>query len=121
MPLTQIAKHFSMKEALEMVFRDIRHHNPRVLGGALISTCYYSDQVKDASNGYVVNRSNVRVLVEWLQSSVLFQSTYHNYDDVAREEEERPLGNQMAVKFDFLELPCAEFQFVFDFSPSVTS
>ena len=42
----------------------------------------------------MVNRSNVRVLVEWLQSSVLFQSTYHNYDDVAREEKD-----QLAIKW----------------------
>jgi len=52
--------------------------------GTLMDTKIPISEVKDSSNGYVVNRSNVRVLVEWLQSSVLFQSTYHNYDDVAR-------------------------------------
>ena len=40
--------------------------------------------MKDPSFGYLVSRSNVRIHVEWLQSSVLFQSIYHNYDDVTR-------------------------------------
>ena len=50
-------------------------------------TLYCPRQVKDPSFGYLVNRTNVRILVEWLQSSVLFQSTYHNYDDVSRDNE----------------------------------
>ena len=50
-------------------------------------TLYCPRQVKDPSFGYLVNRTNVRILVEWLQSSVLFQSTYHNYDDVSRDDD----------------------------------
>ena len=57
-------------------------------------TQHCSLQVKDPSFGYLVNRSNVRILVEWLQSSVLFQSTYHNYDDVSRDGR----AGQLAIK-----------------------
>ena len=92
-----------MKKALAIEYSEISPATilgiSKVLEGVLISTYYYSDQVKDASNGYVVNRSNVRVLVEWLQSSVLFQSTYHNYDDVARQG--RPLDNQMVISLRY--------------------
>ncbi len=42
-------------------------------------------QVTDPSLGYLVNRGHsVRVHLEWLYSCVLFQSTYHQYDDVTR-------------------------------------
>ena len=41
-------------------------------------------QISDPSLGYLVNRTSVRVHVEWLMSCLLFQSTYHHYDDVTR-------------------------------------
>ncbi len=45
---------------------------------------FISYQVTDPSLGYLVNRSCVRIHVEWIQSCLLFQSTYHHYDDVTR-------------------------------------
>ena len=41
-------------------------------------------QITDHGSGYLVNRSRVRLHIEWLQSFLLFQSTYHHYDDVIR-------------------------------------
>lgn len=37
-----------------------------------------------SQNGYLHNRTRVRVHIAWLQSCMLFQSTYHQYDDVFR-------------------------------------
>ena len=67
----------------------------RLLASLCTNECV-SRQVKDASSGYLANKSNVRILVEWLQSSVLFQSTYHNYDDVSRDEGRSK--DQLAIK-----------------------
>ena len=41
-------------------------------------------QIEDPAHGYLVNRNRVKVHVEWLQSFLLFQSSYHHYDDLIR-------------------------------------
>ena len=41
-------------------------------------------QVTDPNLGFLVNRSCVQIHIEWLQSTLLFQSTYHHYDDITR-------------------------------------
>ncbi|CAB4065232.1 unnamed protein product [Lepeophtheirus salmonis] len=37
-----------------------------------------------SSLGYLIGRSNIRIQIEWIQSYLLFQSTYHHYDDLIR-------------------------------------
>ena len=41
-------------------------------------------QILDPNLGFLVNRSCVRLHLEWLHSCLLFQSTYSRYDDVTR-------------------------------------
>jgi hypothetical protein len=41
-------------------------------------------QITDPSLGFLADRSHVRVHIEWLQSALLFQSTYGHSDDVTR-------------------------------------
>ena len=46
---------------------------------------YFSHfQVIDPNLGFLVNRTCVQVHIEWIQSALLFQSTYHHYDDITR-------------------------------------
>ena len=35
-------------------------------------------------NGYVSEKQQLRIQVEWDESLLLFQATYHKYDDVCR-------------------------------------
>lgn len=37
-----------------------------------------------AANGYVSDKQQLRVQVEWDETLLLFQATYHKYDDVGR-------------------------------------
>ena len=41
-------------------------------------------QVTDPNVGFLVNRKNVNIHIEWLQSFILFQSTYQHYDDITK-------------------------------------
>jgi hypothetical protein len=38
----------------------------------------------DPSVGFLLNRTCVQVQIEWLQSTILFQATYHPFDDITR-------------------------------------
>ncbi len=52
--------------------------------GTLMDTKIPLCEVKDPSCGFLLNRAYVQVQIEWLQSTLLFQATYHHYDDVTR-------------------------------------
>jgi len=43
-----------------------------------------SFQIRDPNSFYLNDKQQVRVQIEWLSSYLLFQSTYHKYDDVTR-------------------------------------
>ena len=41
-------------------------------------------EITDPNSGYLVNKTSIRIHIEWLQSLLLFQATYHHYDDITR-------------------------------------
>lgn len=41
-------------------------------------------QLLKTANGYVSDKQQLRVQVEWDETLLLFQATYHKYDDVGR-------------------------------------
>lgn len=41
-------------------------------------------QLLKAANGYVSEKQQLRIQVEWDETLLLFQATYHKYDDVGR-------------------------------------
>lgn len=56
-------------------------------------------QVLDKGQGYLFDKNKVRVQIEWTQSLLLFQSTYHKYDDLVRMQ-----YHQMKKDIDSLKL-----------------
>ncbi|XP_071744826.1 uncharacterized protein [Lepeophtheirus salmonis] len=52
--------------------------------GTLMDTKIPIKEITDSSLGYLIGRSNIRIQIEWIQSYLLFQSTYHHYDDLIR-------------------------------------
>jgi len=43
-----------------------------------------SHQVRDPNSFYLNDKRQVRIQIEWGESYLLFQATYHKYDDVTR-------------------------------------
>ena len=41
-------------------------------------------QLRDPGCEYLAEKGQLRVQVEWEESHMLFQATYHKYDDVSR-------------------------------------
>ncbi|XP_076067742.1 uncharacterized protein LOC143040547 [Oratosquilla oratoria] len=41
-------------------------------------------QIKECSSTYLEDRKEITVQIEWVESLLLFQATYHKYDDVTR-------------------------------------
>lgn len=41
-------------------------------------------QIREPGCPYLTDKSQLRVQVEWDESYLLFQATYHKYDDVCR-------------------------------------
>ncbi len=41
-------------------------------------------QIRDPNSFYLNDKHQVRVQIEWGESYLLFQATYHKYDDVTR-------------------------------------
>ena len=44
----------------------------------------YDQQLLKTANGYLNDKQQLRVQVEWDETLLLFQATYHKYDDVGR-------------------------------------
>lgn len=44
----------------------------------------FDKQLLKTANGYVNDKQQLRVQVEWDETLLLFQATYHKYDDVGR-------------------------------------
>ena len=41
-------------------------------------------QLLKSANGYISDKQQLRIQVEWDETLLLFQATYHKYDDVGR-------------------------------------
>ncbi|XP_042238306.1 uncharacterized protein LOC121876869 isoform X2 [Homarus americanus] len=41
-------------------------------------------EIKDGGSAYIDDRKELTVQIEWVESLLLFQATYHKYDDVTR-------------------------------------
>ncbi|XP_059088324.1 uncharacterized protein LOC131884527 isoform X1 [Tigriopus californicus] len=52
--------------------------------GTLMDTKIPLKEIVEPNSGYLKNRTGIRIHVEWLHSCLLFQATYHHYDDVTR-------------------------------------
>lgn len=56
------------------------------------------------ANGYVNDKQQLRVQVEWDETLLLFQATYHKYDDVGRIHNYQMRLVDFSVFFFFLAL-----------------
>lgn len=45
---------------------------------------FFIFQLRDSGCPFVTDKGQLRVQVEWEESYLLFQATYHKYDDVSR-------------------------------------
>jgi len=45
---------------------------------------FYHSQLVKPVNGYAGDKQQLRIQVEWDETLLLFQATYHKYDDVGR-------------------------------------
>lgn len=52
--------------------------------GIIMETSVGVNEVKDENCPYVTNKGQIKVRIEWNESHLLFQATYHKYDDVCR-------------------------------------
>ncbi|KAJ8670374.1 hypothetical protein QAD02_001633 [Eretmocerus hayati] len=52
--------------------------------GIIMETSIGVGDVKDESCPFVTDKGQIRVRLEWNESHMLFQATYHKYDDVCR-------------------------------------
>ncbi|XP_011498764.1 PREDICTED: uncharacterized protein LOC105362918 [Ceratosolen solmsi marchali] len=52
--------------------------------GIIMETSIGVNEVKDESCPFVTEKGQIRVRLEWNESHLLFQATYHKYDDVCR-------------------------------------
>ena len=57
------------------------HSCYELISRSCIAFCF---QIVDPSVGFLLNRTCVQVQIEWLQSTILFQATYHPFDDITR-------------------------------------
>jgi len=79
--------------------------------GTLMDTKIPIDEIVDPSVGFLLNRTCVQVQIEWLQSTILFQATYHPFDDVTRIQsyQMRQDIQQLRLENDVLEQRLATF------------
>lgn len=52
--------------------------------GIIMETSLGVDEVKDTNCPFLTDKGQIRVRLEWNESHLLFQATYHKYDDVCR-------------------------------------
>lgn len=52
--------------------------------GIIMETNLDVNEVKNERCSYMTNKGQIRVRIEWNESHLLFQATYHKYDDVCR-------------------------------------
>lgn len=52
--------------------------------GIIMETSLDMNEVKDNHCPYLTDKGQLRIRLEWNESHLLFQATYHKYDDVCR-------------------------------------